>query len=212
MRMRNKKHCGERMERCNAVWIKDPAAVRGKWNNEFKNNNPVHIEIGCGKGRFITETALLNPDINYVAIERVESVLVLAMERVYEKNIENVRFLSADANYLNEYFAEEEVERIYLNFSDPWPKKKRAKRRLTHKNFLDIYKQILTPDGNICFKTDNRDLFDFSLESFQENGFELRNVTFDLHSSGFENNVMTEYEEKFSLEGIPICRLEAYQK
>ena len=199
------------MERCGNIWIKEPEVVRGEWKNEFSNDNPVHMEIGCGKGGFIAGMAEMNPDVNYVAVERVTSVLVIAMERVFEKGLSNVRFISADAQRLADCFAQNEVERLYLNFSDPWPKKKRAKRRLTHKNFLDVYKKFLVPGGAVCFKTDNSRLFEFSLNSFADEGFKLKNITFDLHKSEFEGNVMTEYEERFSSAGMPIYRVEAYR-
>lgn len=210
MRMRNKKHCDERMEKCGRIWSKEPSLIRGDWRKEFGNDNPIHLEIGCGRGKFISDMAKLNPDINYIAAERVTSALVVAMEKAFDKGIKNVRFISVDAQNLDEYFETGEIDRIYLNFSDPWPKKKRAKRRLTHKNFLDIYKKILVSDGAVYFKTDNKALFEFSLNSFSEEDFKLKNITFDLHNSGFEGNIMTEYEEKFSSAGMPIYRLEAY--
>jgi len=208
--MRNKKHCSERMERCSSIWIKKPSEFRGKWHKEFGNDNPIHIEIGCGKGNFILGMARQNPDINYIAVEKVKSVLVIAMEKIYGENIGNVRFLSEDARVLGDFFEKGEIERVYLNFSDPWPKSKTAKRRLTHKDFLDIYRRILPEHGCICFKTDNKGLFEFSLNSFADNKLRLHNITFDLHTSGFKNNVMTEYEEKFVSEGMPIYRAEAF--
>lgn len=209
MRMRKKKHCSERMEKCAELWIKEPEALKGEWKNEFGNDNPIHIEIGCGKGNFVTGMAQLHPDINYVAIEKVEDVIVLAMEKVQSAQLENVRFISIDADRLADFFQKGEICRIYLNFSDPWPKKKQAKRRLTHKNFLDIYRSVLSIGDKICFKTDNRALFEFSLNSFADEDFKLSNITLDLHASGFEGNVMTEYEQRFSEQGMPIYRLEA---
>lgn len=209
MRMRKKKNCVVRMDRCDTIWIKDPETHAGHWSEVFGNNNPIHIEIGCGKGNFVVGMAKQNPDINYIAIERVEDVIVIAMEKAMEAQTSNVRFVSLDANALETFFDVHEVERIYLNFSDPWPKKKQAKRRLTHKNFLDKYKQLLENGKYICFKTDNRALFDFSLNSFAEENFKLSNISLDLHGSDFEGNVMTEYEKKFSDAGMPIYRLEA---
>ena len=209
MRMRKKKHCSERMEKCAELWIKEPEALKGEWKNEFGNDNPIHIEIGCGKGNFVAGMAQLHPDINYVAIEKVEDVIVLAMEKVQSAQLENVRFISIDADRLADFFQKGEICRIYLNFSDPWPKKKQAKRRLTHKNFLDIYRSVLSIGDKICFKTDNRALFEFSLNSFADEDFKLSNITLDLHASGFEGNVMTEYEQRFSEQGMPIYRLEA---
>lgn len=209
MRMRKKKHCDERMERCGSL-VKEPSGMKGSWKKEFGNDNPVHMEIGCGRGNFIVGMAKMYPNINYIAAERVTSALVVAMEKACDAGIENVRFISADAQYLADFFKKDEIDRIYLNFSDPWPKKKRAKRRLTHKNFLDVYKKILVSDGAVYFKTDNKSLFEFSLNSFSEEDFKLKNITFDLHNSDFEGNIMTEYEEKFSSAGMPIYRVEAY--
>lgn len=209
MRMRKKKHCADRMERCERLWIKKPRECKGRWNEIFGNNNPVHIEIGCGKGSFIVGMAESNPDVNFVAVERVEDVIVLAMEKASAHEVENVRFVDIDAAAIDEFFEYGEAERIYLNFSDPWPKNKQAKRRLTHKNFLDKYKKVLKPGSYIWFKTDNRKLFEFSLNSFAEGNYKMENITFDLHSSGFEENIMTEYERRFSEEGMPIYRVEA---
>lgn len=209
MRVRKKKNCVQRMERCADLWVKNPAQLRGKWATLFGNNLPIHIEIGCGKGNFVTGMAALHPEINYVAIERVEDVIVSAMEKAIDRGIANIRFVSLDAQMLEEFFEAGEISRIYLNFSDPWPKKKHAKRRLTHKIFLDKYKRILRDGDYICFKTDNKNLFEFSLNAFAQENYKLENITFDLHNSDFEGNVMTEYEEKFSQNGMPIYRLEA---
>ncbi len=209
MRMRKKKNCDIRLERCESLWIKNPEELKGKWNDLFENSNPIHIEIGCGKGQFITGMAEQNPDINYVAIDVVPDVLVIALEKATAKDIKNVRFIIADAAKLCDYFDQFEISRIYLNFSDPWKKKKQAKRRLTHKNFLDIYKRLLRNGDFIYFKTDNRPLFEFSLNSFAEENFKMQNITFDLHNSGYEGNVMTEYETRFSEQGMPIYRVEA---
>ena len=209
MRMRKKKNCDIRLERCESLWIKNPEELKGKWNDLFENSNPIHIEIGCGKGQFITGMAEKNPDINYVAIDVVPDVLVIALEKATAKDIKNVRFIIADAAKLCDYFEQFEISRIYLNFSDPWKKKKQAKRRLTHKNFLDIYKKLLKYGDFIYFKTDNRPLFEFSLNSFAEENFKMQNITFDLHNSGYEGNVMTEYETRFSEQGMPIYRVEA---
>ena len=205
MRMRNRGHLDERIEACKNITLEkyDDCA------RQFIDGGALHIEIGCGKGRFITETAKRNPDIRYIAVEKVSNVIVLAMEKAAAEEIPNLRFMRGKFEVLAESFPDKSVDRIYLNFSDPWPKKGYAKRRLTHGGFLEIYKRILKDDGDICFKTDNRELFDFSLESFPENGFTLSEVTFDLHNSDFEGNIMTEYEEKFSQMGFPICRLVA---
>lgn len=209
MRVRKKKNCAIRMEACGEVWIRKAEEQKGKWSSVFGNNNPIHLEIGCGKGKFISEMAQRNPNVNYIAMDLFEDVLVLAMERVVACGVDNVKLFVGNAAMLEEYFKTGEIERIYLNFSDPWKKKKQAKRRLTHKNFLNIYKKIIKNGNKICFKTDNKDLFEFSLNSFAEENYKLSNITFDLHNSGFDDNVMTEYETKFSEIGMPIYRLEA---
>ena len=209
MRMRKKKNCDVRMERCSNIWIKNPEENKGKWSQVFGNNNPIHIEIGCGKGNFILGMARMYPDINFIGIEKVEDVIVMAMEKVTAAELTNVLFMDMDAERIEEFFTKGEIERIYLNFSDPWKKKKQAKRRLTHKNFLDKYKNVLNEGDYIFFKTDNRPLFEFSLNSFCEENYKLSNISLDLHNSNFEGNVMTEYEERFSKMGMPIYRLEA---
>lgn len=207
MRMRKKKNCDIRLEKSGSLWIRNPEEYKGKWREEFGNNNPVHLEIGCGKGKFICEMAQKYPDINFIAIEVVKDVMVIAMEKAEPLEIQNLRFIIADAANLTEYFEKGEVNRIYLNFSDPWKKNKQAKRRLTHKNFLDVYKKVINIGDLICFKTDNQKLFEFSLNSFAQEDFKMSNITFDLHNSGFEDNVMTEYETRFSEEGMPIYRV-----
>lgn len=209
MRMRKKKNCGARMERCSQIWIKEPENYKGKWHELFGNNNPIHIEIGCGKGSFVRGMAQMYPDVNFVAVEKVEDVIVMAMEKAVEAELTNVLFTDMDAERIEDFFEYGEAERIYLNFSDPWKKNKQAKRRLTHKNFLDRYKKILEPGKEIWFKTDNKPLFEFSLNSFCEEDFKLSNITLDLHNSGFEGNVMTEYETRFVELGQPIYRLQA---
>ncbi len=207
MRMRKKKNCETRLENSGELWLRKPEKNRGMWYEEFGNNNPVHIEIGCGKGSFICKMAEKYPDVNFVAVEVVRDVMVLAMERAKPMGLKNLRFIIADAAHLPEYFKKGEARRIYLNFSDPWKKNKQAKRRLTHKNFLDVYKQILLPGDKVCFKTDNQKLFEFSLNSFAAENFKMSEITFDLHNSGIEDNVMTEYEMKFSELGMPIYRV-----
>lgn len=208
MRMRKRRHFDERMEACGAVLIEEKENISGRWGEIFNNDNPVHLEIGCGKGRFIAEMAKRNPDINYIGMERISNVLILAAEKAVKEEIPNVRFMSADAIILPEIFEKGELKRIYLNFSDPWPKAKHEKRRLTHKNYLDVYKKVLKEGGEIFFKTDNAGLFEFSLQSFKENGFFLKNTTFDLHKNEGDN-IRTEYEEKFSALGFKINRTEA---
>lgn len=207
--MRKKKNCALRMERCSDIWIKNPEENKGKWKEIFKNNNPIHIEIGCGKGNFVTGMAKLYPDVNFIAIEKVEDVIVMAMEKARDAGLTNVLFMDMDAERIEDFFEFGEIKRIYLNFSDPWKKNKQAKRRLTHKNFLDRYKKVLREGDYIWFKTDNKNLFEFSLNSFAQENYKLENITLDLHNSGFEGNVVTEYEQRFLDEGAPIYRLEA---
>ena len=202
MRMRKKKHGAERIASCGSIVIKSPDEIP---------KSGVYLEIGCGKGTFISESAKREPDKSFIGLERGSDVLLLAAEKIKNNGQENVHFIIGDAKNLPEYFEPASVERIYLNFSDPWPKKGYHKRRLTHKNFLEIYKSVLVPNGAIFFKTDNRDLFDFSLEQFAEAGFELKNLTYDLHNSEFnEGNIVTEYEANFSAKGFKINRVEAH--
>lgn len=192
--------------------VHEPKELKGKWNEYFGNNNPIHIEIGMGKGKFIIQQAIINPDINYIGIEKYSSVLIRAIEKRNEVEINNLCFIRFDAEEIMEIFDEIEVSRIYLNFSDPWPKERHAKRRLTSKEFLSRYDKILMGDGEVIFKSDNRPLFDFSLEEVVNAGWIIKNSTFDLHHSEYmEGNVMTEYEEKFSSMGNPIHRLVAYR-
>lgn len=209
MRMRKKKNCAARIERCGDIRITDPENHKGNWNEVFGNDNPIHVEIGCGKGSFIVGMAKQDPDVNFIAIEKVEDVIVMAMEKAIANEVGNVRFMDLDAERIEDFFEKGEIKRIYLNFSDPWKKSKQAKRRLTHKNFLDRYKKVLNSGDYIWFKTDNQKLFEFSLNSFCDEGFRLQNITLDLHNSGFEGNVVTEYEQRFMDLGQPIYRLEA---
>jgi len=190
--------------------IRETENIKGSLKELFKNDNPIHVEIGCGKGRFITETSKINHDINYIAIEREAVILAAAAKRAEEVGAGSLYFMHVDVNDVLDYFNPGEVKRLYINFCDPWPtKKKRARRRLTHDNFITLYEKLEIPE--IHFKTDNRILFEFSLESFCRKGWLLENVSLDLHNSGIEGNIMTEYEEKFSAKG-PIYRLEAYPR
>lgn len=212
MRVRTKKNLSKRISKCEYLLVYEAEKNKGHWNDIFTNNaanTPLHLEIGCGKGTFIYEMAKKHPDINFIAIERVENVIISALEKVNNEGLTNIRFICNNARNLNEYFAENELHRIYLNFSDPWPKKGYVKNRLTHPIFLEVYKSLLISQGEIHQKTDNRLLFDFSLVSFQQCGFSLKNVTYDLHNSGYTENIVTEYEERFSSMGMPIHRLEA---
>ena len=196
----------------NQFSIQEPEQKKGKWAEVFGNDHPIHIEVGMGKGQFIIEMAKRNPEINYIGIEKYSSVLVRAVEKLEDFEQNNLRLIRMDAENIEEVFDKDEVDRIYLNFSDPWPKDRHAKRRLTSTRFLERYNNILTPEGRVMLKTDNKDLFDFSLEQVEEAGWILENHTYDLHHSEYnEGNVMTEYEEKFSAKGNPICRLVAYR-
>ena len=226
MRLRNIPGAAETVAASPFV-INEPVQYKGRWREYFENDHPLHIEVGMGKGRFLTELARRNPDINYIGIERYTSVLLRAVEKAEErqtagetdsvetageasdaKNIGNFRFLCEDAAKLSEIFAPGEVDRIYLNFSDPWPKERHAGRRLTSDRFLAIYRNILGPQGLSEFKTDNQALFAFSLESAGQCGWQIAASTRDLHHDSMaEGNVMTEYEEKFSALGNPICKM-----
>ena len=190
--------------------VQDPKAHRGRWCKQFGNENPIEIEVGMGKGKFIMELAQNHPEINYIGIERYSSVLLRALQKREELELSNIWFLCVDAKELTEVFEEQEINKIYLNFSDPWPKDRHAKRRLTSPEFMGIYRQILIEGGIVEFKTDNRELFQYSLESIPVSGWEIASQTYDLHHSPLaEGNVMTEYEAKFAAEGKPICKLVA---
>lgn len=193
----------------NDMAINEPTELKGKWKEEFGNDNPIRIEIGMGKGKFITTLAMENPDINYIGIEKYSSVLIRAIERCEEIEVPNLRFIRMEAEYICDVFEKGEVDRIYLNFSDPWPKDRHAKRRLTSKQFFERYDAILKKDGIVEFKTDNDLLFQFSLEQVPEAGWELIEQTWDLHNDErlMQGNVMTEYESKFSQMGNPIHKL-----
>lgn len=208
MRLRNVKGSRETIA-ANEWVVKEITAKRGNWAQEvFGNDHPIHIEIGMGKGQFIMELARQNPDINYIGIEKYSSVLVRALEKMEEAPLSNLRFIRMEAENIEEVFAPGEIDQIYLNFSDPWPKDRHAKRRLTSKEFLARYANIIKKESKIIFKTDNRPLFDFSLEQVTEAGWHLINHTFDLHHSEYvEGNIMTEYETRFVAKGNPICRM-----
>lgn len=207
MRLRNVKGSRETIAVSEYV-VQDEESMKGKWREKFGNDNPIHIEIGMGKGKFIIQLAKENPNINYIGVEKFSSVLVRAIEKQNEEQLPNLFFIRMEAEYIGNVFDKGEVDYIYLNFSDPWPKDRHAKRRLTSVQFLERYEGILADNGGITFKTDNRPLFDFSLEQIDEAGWIKDNVTFDLHNSPYvEGNVMTEYEQKFSEMGNPICRV-----
>lgn len=209
LRMRKKPNLAKRLEKCGVVMPASPEQLRGGWKEKF-GYDKVYLEIGCGKGRFITETAKSLPDALFIGVEREQGALVMAMEKAINQEIKNICFLDIDAACLNEIFEKGEIDGIYLNFSDPWPRKKQAKRRLTHRGFLEKYDEALSSDGFIFFKTDNSKLFEFSLNEMAEYGLKLRNITFDLAASGMDN-VVTEYESRFMEQGMNIYRVEAYK-
>ena len=238
MRMRKKKNLNNRLERVGALIVKQPAEIKGSWSN-LSSSRPIHLEIGCGKGKFICEMAEANPDIFYVAMEKIANVLVTAVEKAFENKISNILFIRGDAAMLNEYFAFGEVSELYLNFSDPWPANRHRSRRLTSEAFLETYSHILSRDAKLCLKTDNRDFFDFSVAELKNFSWEIINITYNLHDQhnlepkdnaqmcsdhiddkkcsycssiiryNPDGGIVTEYEEKFSSQGVPICRLEA---
>lgn len=209
MRMRKRPGAEQLLKDHPELVIDEPQKWRGIWQQRFGNEQPIHIEIGSGKGRFIVEMAKAHPKINYIGIDMQTSVLSIALEKALEEKLPNLQLLHVNGEALTEYFAENEVDQIYLNFSDPWPKTRHEKRRLTYKTFLATDEKILRPNGEIHFKTDNRKLFEYSLSSFSKYGMILEHVWLDLHASDYEGNIMTEYEEKFSTKGQPIYRVEA---
>ncbi|WP_342044722.1 tRNA (guanosine(46)-N7)-methyltransferase TrmB [Bacillus sp. OTU530] len=209
MRLRHKPYAMEMIETYPQFVIADPEAYKGSWGKLFGNDNPIHIEVGTGRGRFIYEMAKAHPHINYIGIEKFSSVVVDALQKLIDEEVPNLKLINKDAKDLTVFFASEEIDRVYLNFSDPWPKARHEKRRLTYKSFLRNYEQVLVKDGEIHFKTDNQGLFEYSLMSLAEYGMLLHYISLDLHNSDFEGNIMTEYEEKFSSKGNRIYRVEA---
>lgn len=222
MRMRRKKNLESRLERCDEYIIVKDSHGYSEYNRSeevvtfldfekiFGNNNPVHLEIGCGKGQFAVEIAKRNPDINYIAVEKVSNVLVQACEKALNAELSNLIFMNCGAEFLDKYFKPESVGKIYLNFSCPYPKNRYRNRRLTSESFLNIYKTIMKKDAIIEQKTDNQKFFEFSIETFSKANFKLQNISLDLHNSDFEGNIVTEYEQKFLDMGMRIYRLEAY--
>lgn len=188
--------------------VPEESESAGKWHELFGNENEIHIEIGTGKGRFLMELAAAHPEINYVGIEKYSSVLLRAIQKMEENPLPNVKFIRMEAEHILRYFVKGEVGRIYLNFSDPWPKERHAKRRLVSREFLDRYRVLLAPDGHLEFKTDNKDLFDFGAEETEPARWEIKEITYDLHHDEKMNkgNIMTEYEERFSSKGNPIYK------
>lgn len=208
MRVRKKPWAEEELQN-NPHVVKEIFEKKGHWSEYFGNNNPIYVEIGCGKGGFILKNAVQNKEINFIGIERQSSVIAVAARKI-GNNLPNLALICGDAIKLEELFECREVKRLYINFCDPWPKKRNRKRRLTYRGFLKNYESLLGEKGEVFFKTDNRDLFEFSLNEFCAEDWKLSNITLDLHQSEtVENNIMTEYEAKFSQKGMPIYRLEA---
>ena len=205
MRMRRRNNLAPRMEACESVWIHEPEALRGNWRSLMPGCRELRVEVGCGKGKFTVETAEAEPDVLLIAIERVQDALVLAMEAAIRKGLKNVFFVSLDAANIDQFFADDEIDLLYINFCDPWPSNRHAKRRLTHGNFLQLYRRVLPMGGEIHFKSDNDKLFEWSLEEIPQFGFRLSQVTRDLHANG-PVGVMTDYEAKFYQQGVTINR------
>lgn len=223
MRMRRKKNLDERIEACREVMLymqcqnehaNDPLSEEffADSRKTFGNDNPIFLEIGCGKGGFAIEFARQNPDINLVAVEKTPNVLITGMEEQMKLKLPNLKFCMGQAEYLEHIFHDNTIDRIFLNFSCPFPKKSYAIHRLTHARFLEIYRKIMKGNAEIHQKTDNMHFFEFSLEQLSNNGFPLKNVSLDLHNSGFQGNIMTEYEKRFTELGQPIYRLEAVNR
>ncbi|RDW18322.1 tRNA (guanosine(46)-N7)-methyltransferase TrmB [Oceanobacillus arenosus] len=209
MRQRHKPWADEFLEENNHLVIPSATEHRLNWQKVFGNDKPIHLEVGTGKGQFIIGMAKQYPDVNFIGIEIAKSVIVSATEKVIASGLDNILLLNEDASELREMFGENEITGIYLNFSDPWPKNRHEKRRLTYRSFLEQYEEILEQDGELIFKTDNRGLFEYSLVSFNDYGMKLEEVNLDLHAIDDETNVMTEYEEKFSAKGQVIYRCKA---
>ena len=209
MRIRNRKGATELLEAHPQYVILNPADAKGRWQEIFGNDHPIHVEVGSGKGAFVSGMAKANPEINYIGIDIQKSVLSYALDKVLATDVPNIKLLWVDGSDLTDYFEDGEIDRLYLNFSDPWPKKRHEKRRLTYQSFLATYQQILPENGEIHFKTDNRGLFEYSLVSFSQYGMKLKGVWLDLHASDFKDNVLTEYEQKFANKGQVIYRVEA---
>ncbi|MDA8229621.1 MAG: tRNA (guanosine(46)-N7)-methyltransferase TrmB [Desulfitobacterium hafniense] len=203
MRIRKKRWAKPEMEKDHKV-IYNPTELKGKWKDIFGNDNPIHLELGCGKGNFITKVAELNKNINYIAIDVYDEVLVYVLIKANENKLENIRIIPINIELLGNVFTQDEIEKIYINFCTPWPNRRHQKRRLTHPNFLRIYKNFLRLKSEVWFKTDDDLLFKDSLQYFKDEGFTEIYKTFDLHQSDYEDNTMTEYEEKFSSQGIKI--------
>lgn len=207
MRPRKKKNLPERMEACADLWIRQPEQQRGRWRELFSESDRLSVELGCGKGTFICTLAAREPQNCFVAVEKVPDVLVMAMEKAEQMQLKNLRFVSADAKDIEDIFAPDEIDALYINFCDPWHKKRHYKRRLTYRGFLERFSRVLRQDALLQFKTDNAPLFEFSLPEFEAAGYETVSMTRDLHALGDESNIVTEYEANFSAKGFAINRL-----
>lgn len=208
MRVRKKPGAFEALLEFDNYYIEDPSSHRGKWSACFGNDNPIYAEFGGGKGGFIIEMARRHPDVNFIMIDVITEIMLKAAEKADKTKLPNLKLVKVDLAFLDQIFAPDELSRIYLNFSDPWPKKKHYKRRLTYRGFLDKYKEVLKADGWLHFKTDNKILFEFSINEFMACDMIMQNFTLDLHAEEQPWNVMTEYEKKFSEKGMPIYRIE----
>ncbi len=211
MRMRKMKNLDSRMERCSALRIAQPEQMRGAWRNLKRDATALWVEVGCGKGKFTAETAQANPDVLLIAVEKCREAMVVAMEKAQAMGLRNVFFIDMDVEKIEEIFERQEIDRLFINFPDPWPRKKNAKRRLTYRTFLDKYCRVVRENGEIHYKTDNAPLFQFSLEEFEACGLEIKNMTRNLHEHGVVG-IMTGYEEKFYALGTPINRCEVVCK
>lgn len=211
MRLRKKWYARPELEESH-LFIKNPREFKGRWKEEFGDNNPIHLELGCGRGGFMVQKAALNPNINYVSVDLKDEVLIFAKRKIEEAELENVRITALNISFISEVFEKNEIEKIYINFCNPWPKDRHNKRRLTHTRFLTEYKKFLKKGSQIWFKTDDTDLFNDSQEYFKECGFSIDFITYDLHNSDFKENLMTEYETKFTGLGMKIMFLIATLK
>lgn len=201
MRLRKKWWARPEMDQLD-FFITNPSEYKGKWNEVFNNDNPIYLELGCGRGKFITENAVNNPNINYIAIDLKDEVLIYVTRKIEELELTNVRVIPLNIAFVSEIFDQNEISRIFINFCNPWPKDRHNKRRLTHTKFLAEYKKFLKAESEIWFKTDDRGLFDDSIEYFKESGFSIEVLTYDLHGSDFQPNIITEYESKFTEIGM----------
>lgn len=208
MRRRRVKGSDEKIVTYKDHVVTQAQEYRGKWKELFGNNNPIHLEVGIGRGSFLKKFAIKHPEINYIGIETKEEVMLYGVKESYEEGLTNIKFIWQDAANLNDFFDLKEVDRIYLNFSDPWPKNRHSKRRLTAGSFLEMYRDVLVDQGEVHFKTDHEELFEFSLNSFSEKGWKLKNISLDLYKNLPEDNIPTDYETKFVEQGLKIYRLE----